>query len=443
VSALLPMSEKELSRLEVIQRVCRKDLRQSQAADLLNLSLRQVKRLCKGYKEAGAAALVSRQRGRRSNNRLPAQEIVKARGLLRASYYDFGPTLAHEKLCEAHGLRLSVESVRQLMISEGLWKVRRTRKVVIHQLRERRARVGELIQIDGSPHDWFEGRAERSTLLVMVDDATSRLMHMQFVECETTFNYFEAVRAYIALHGKPRAFYSDKFSVFRVNLPNALTGTGLTQFGRAMKELGIELICAHSPQAKGRVERANQTLQDRLVKELRLRSICSIAEANAYLPEFIKDFNSRFSVEPRSDEDAHRPLAADEDLDRLLALCERRTLSKNLTISYDNVIYQIETKRAAYTMRGAHVEVRETSAGVITIEYKGRALAYRIHREQERKQARVASTKALDSTPVRAPGRRARKRYHPPMSHPWRYFDYTEKSMEAMERRGDICILRK
>lgn len=271
---------------------------------MLDLSLRQVKRLCKGYKEAGASALASKRRGRPSNNRLPAQATAKARGLLRANYYDFGPTLAHEKLSETHGLRLSVESVRQLMISEGLWKPRRARQAVIHQLRERRSRVGELIQIDGSPHDWFEGRAPRCTLLVMVDDATSRLMHMQFVEAETTFNYFEAVRAYIARHGKPRAFYSDKFSVFRVNIPAALTGTGLTQFGRAMKELGIELICAHSPQAKGRVERANQTLQDRLVKELRLRAISSVGAANAYLPEFIADFNSRFAVSPRSGEDA-------------------------------------------------------------------------------------------------------------------------------------------
>jgi hypothetical protein len=437
------MSQRELSRLEVIQRVCRKDLKQSQAADLLDLSLRQVKRLCKGYKAAGASALTSKRRGRASNNRLPSPLRARAGELLRTLYYDFGPTLAHEKLVEEHGLGVSLESVRQLMIREGLWKPRRARKAVIHQLRERRARVGELIQIDGSPHDWFEGRAPRCTLLVMVDDATSRLMHMQFVEAETTFNYFEAVRAYIALHGKPRAFYSDKFSVFRVNIPAALTGTGLTQFGRAMKELDIELICAHSPQAKGRVERANQTLQDRLVKELRLRAISSVGAANAYLPEFIRDFNSRFAVGPRSSEDAHRPLAAGEDLGRVLALCERRTLSKNLTLSYKGVIYQIETRRAAYTMRGAHVEVRETSAGVITIEYKGRALAYRVHREQEREQARVADTKALDSTPVRAAGRRARKRYHPPMSHPWKYFNYSEKSMEAMERRGDICILRK
>src|SRR2546421_168793 len=192
------MSERELSRLEVIQRVCRKNLRQSQAADLLNLSLRQVKRLCKGYKEAGASALVSRRRGRLSNNRLPAQAIAKARELLRANYYDFGPTLAHEKLSETHGLRLSVESVRQLMIRQELWKPRRARKVVIHQLRERRARVGELIQIDGSPHDWVGGRAERCALLVVVDDAAPRALHIEVVEARTTVKYFAAGRGYMA-----------------------------------------------------------------------------------------------------------------------------------------------------------------------------------------------------------------------------------------------------
>jgi transposase len=436
------MSQRELSRLEVIQRVCRKSITQAQAADLLHLSLRQVKRLSQAYKATGAQALISKRRGRRSNNRLPPNLLATAAELLRANYYDFGPTLAHEKLCEAHGLTLGLESVRQLMIREGLWQPRRARKAVIHQMRERRARCGELIQIDGSPHAWFEGRAPRCTLLVMVDDATSRLMHLCLVEAETTFNYFAAVRSYLGLHGKPRAFYSDKFSVFRVNIPNALSGTGLTQFGRAMKELDIELICAHSPQAKGRVERANQTLQDRLVKELRLRGICSMAEANAYLPEFIADFNSRFAVMPRSPADAHRPQSQREDLDRILALCESRTLSKNLTLSYNNVVYQIKTKRASYTMRSAQVEVRETSGAEVSIEYKGKALSYEIYREQEREQGQVTPSKLIDQALSR-PARRKRERYHPPMSHPWKYFNYSEKSMEAMERRGDICILRK
>jgi hypothetical protein len=309
-------------------------------------------------------------------------------------------------------------------------------------LRERRAAYGELVQLDGSPHDWFEGRAERCTLLNFVDDATSRLMHLRFVEAETTFNYFAAVRAYVLEHGKPCAFYSDKLGVFRVNMPNPVSGTGLTQFGRAMKELGIELLCAHSPQAKGRVERANQTLQDRLVKELRLRGISSAEEADGYLPEFIADYNRRFAVSPRSAEDAHRPLGAGEDLGRILSWCEPRVLSKNLTLSYDGRVYQIKTDRAAYTMRGARVEVRETASGEVRIEYQGRPLPFSLYRQQEREQGRVVEPKLLETRLKRkvAP---ERKREGVALSHPWRDFNYSEKSIAAREQRGELCRLRK
>ena len=435
------MSQRELTRLEIVQRVKRKTLKQREAVELLSLSIRQIKRLCKLYQEGGPAALISKRRGQPSNNRLAEKTSKKARQLLRARYHDFGPTLAHEKL-SIERVRLSVEAVRQLMIAEGLWQPRRASRPVIHQLRERRARLGELVQIDGSPHDWFEGRAPKCTLLVFVDDATSQLMHLQLVAAETTFNYFAAVRAYLTTFAKPLAFYSDKFSVFRVNIPNALSGTGLTQFGRALKELEIELICAHSPQAKGRVERANQTLQDRLTKELRLKGLSSVAAANAYLPEFIQHYNARFGVAPRCAQSAHRPLQRGEELDRVLTLCERRTLSKNLTLSYNNVIYQIKTKRAAYTMRSAHVEVRETSTGAITIEYKGRPLEHSIYRDQEQQQARVIPAKLLQPAQSR-PVAQTNKRGPVPMSHPWRRFDFTENSMQARERRGELCILRK
>ena len=402
--------------------------------------MRQVKRLCRAYQGSGAAGLISKRRGRPSNNRLPEKTINQARQLLRMRYPDFGPTLATEKLA-IEGLSLSVETVRQLLIGEGLWKAKRVRRVVIHQLRERRARLGELVQIDGSPHDWFEGRAPKCTLLVFVDDATSRLMYLQFVAAETTFNYFAAVRSYLTEFGKPLAFYSDKFGVFRVNMPNPLSGTGLTQFGRALKELDIELICAHSPQAKGRVERANQTLQDRLTKELRLRDLSSLAAANAYLPEFIAAYNQRFAVAPRSTESAHRPLNRGEVLDRILALCERRTLSKNLTLSYNNVIYQIQTKRPAYTMRGAHVEVREKSDGELTIEYKQRALEYSVYGEQEQQQGKVVEAKLLQPAAARAAARPKQKRG--PVPTPWRRFYFSKNSLQAKERRGELCILPK
>jgi hypothetical protein len=361
--------------------------------------------------------------------------------LLRSRYPDFGPTLATEKLA-IEGVSLSVETVRQLLIGEGLWKAKAVRRPVIHQLRERRARVGELVQIDGSPHDWFEGRAPKCTLLVFVDDATSRLMYLQFVEAETTFNYFAGVRSYITTFGKPLAFYSDKFGVFRVNMPNPLSGTGLTQFGRALKELDIELICAHSPQAKGRVERANQTLQDRLTKELRLGGISSLEQANAYLPEFIAAYNARFAVAPRSPESAHRSLGKGEDLDRILTLCERRTLSKNLTLSYNNVIYQIKTKRAAYTLRQAHVEVRERHNGELTIEYKQRPLQYTIYQEQEQQQGKVIEAKLLQPAAARAAARPKQKQGPVPAT-PWRRFYFSKNSLQAKERRGELCILPK
>ena len=432
------MSQPELTRLEVIQRVKRKTLKQRQAAELLSISVRQVKRLCKAYQASGAGGLISKRRGQPSNNRLPEKTIHKARQLLRTRYADFGPTLATEKLA-IEGVSLSVETVRQLLIGEGLWKAKAVRRPVIHQLRERRARVGELVQIDGSPHDWFEGRAPKCTLLVFVDDATSRLMYLQFVEAETTFNYFAAVRSYLTEFGKPLAFYSDKFGVFRVNMPNPLSGTGLTQFGRALKELDIELICAHSPQAKGRVERANQTLQDRLTKELRLGGISSLEQANAYLPEF---YNARFAVAPRATESAHRSLGKGEDLDRILTLCERRTLSKNLTLSYNNVIYQIKTKRSAYTMRKAQVEVRERHSGEITIEYKQRPLQYTIYQEQEQQQGKVVEAKLLQPAGARAPARPKQKQ-GPVPSTPWRRFYFSKNSMQAKERRGELCILPK
>jgi transposase len=435
------MSQPELTRLEVIQRVKRKTLKQRQAAELLSISVRQVKRLCKAYQDSGAAGLISKRRGQPSNNRLAEKTINQARQLLRTRYPDFGPTLATEKLA-TEGVSLSVETVRQLLIGEGLWKAKSVHRPVIHQLRERRARIGELVQIDGSPHDWFEGRAPKCTLLVFVDDATSRLMYLQFVEAETTFNYFAAVQSYITEFGKPLAFYSDKFGVFRVNIPNALSGTGLTQFGRALKELQIELICAHSPQAKGRVERANQTLQDRLTKELRLRDLGTVAAANAYLPEFIADYNQRFAVAPRSAESAHRPLAKGEDLGRVLTLCERRTLSKNLTLSYNNVIYQIKTKRSAYTMRQAQVEVRERHTGAITIEYKQRPLEYTIYQAQEQQQGKVIEAKLLQPAAARAAAG-PKQEPGPVPSTPWRRFYFSKNSLQAKERRGELCILRK
>jgi hypothetical protein len=264
-------------------------------------------------------------------------------------------------------------------------------------------------------------------------------MELWFTEAETTFSYFEATEHYVLRYGKPLAWYSDKLSVFRVNLPNDLSGTGTTQFTRAMKELDIEVICANTPQAKGRVERVNQLLQDRLVKEMRLRGLASMAEGNAYAPEFIAQFNRRFAVVPRESEDAHRPLLPQDDLARILTVQELRVLSKNLTLNYHKVIYQIQTARPTYALRNAQVVVRENRRGDITIEYQGQPLHYTVYRRQAR-QGEVTPSKqlnlALDALTQPA---KSRKPYVPPPDHPWRRFRLAHKSKQPTSHPpGDI-----
>jgi transposase len=411
---LLTMSKKELTRLEVMQRLKDKRLTQKEAARLLGVSVRQIKRLWRAYRKQGAKGLVSGRRGKASNNRLDGGVVQKALDLIEAKYRDFGPTLAHEKLTEVHRLSLSRESVRRIMIEAGIWKPKRAKQASVHQMRERRACFGELVQIDGSEHAWFEDRGPKCTLLVYIDDATGQLLEMWFVPSESFFGYCEATRHYVAHYGKPVAFYSDKHSIFRVNQERPLgLSSGLTQFGRAMLDLGIQIICANSPQAKGRIERANQTLQDRLVKEMRLRGISDPEAGNAYLPEFREDFNRRFAVAPRSTHDAHRPLLKSDNLEVLLSHQETRTLSKNLTLQYKHVVYQIQTNRPGYALRNAKVMVCENAKGEVAIFYKNKPLAYTIYHKAPR-QAEVADTKTLDHH-IKTP-------WTPPADHPWRRY---------------------
>lgn len=411
---LLTMSKKELTRLEVMQRLEEKRLRQKEAAEILGVSPRHIRRLLHAYRQKGEEGLISKRRGKPSNHRLGSEVVTQARDLIYERYHDFGPTLAQEKLSEIHGLQISRESVRQLMIAEGLWKPRKARKASIHQMRDRRACFGELVQIDGSDHDWFEGRGPRCTLLVYIDDATGKLLELRFVPTESFFSYCEATRYYLERYGKPLAFYSDKHGIFRVNQPQTVgLGSGLTQFGRAMQELDIQIVCANSPQAKGRVERACQTLQDRLVKELRLRGISDLEAANAFAPEFIEDFNRRFAVEPRSHHNAHRPLLPGDELDRILTRQENRILSKNLTIQYKKVIYQIQTKRPTYAMRKATVTVCENAQGDIHILYKGHPLQYSLYHKPQR-QSEVVTSKDLHH--------KLRQPTPPAPNHPWRRY---------------------
>jgi len=414
VDELLTMSDREITRLEVMQRLKDKRLSQKEAAEMLALSIRQIKRLFRAYKGQGAKGLISARRGKESNNRLDAQIVQQATDLIYKQYRDFGPTLAHEKLVEVHGLKLSDESVRRLMIEEGIWKPKRAKKPPTHQMRERRACFGELVQIDGSDHAWFEERAPKCTLLVYIDDATGQLLELWFVPDETFFAYCEASRHYLERYGKPVAFYSDKHGIFRVNQPRPLgVSSGVTQFGRAMQELDIQIICANTPQAKGRIERANQTLQDRLVKELRLHSISDMEAGNAYLPEFREDYNRRFAVQPRSTHDAHRPLLKTENLNVILTHQKVGSLSKNLTVQSNHVIYQIQSDRPDYSLRNAQVLVCENAKGEVTILYNHQPLSFTIYHKPPR-QAEVVDTKTLDHQ-LKVPKT-------PAPNHPWRQY---------------------
>ena len=376
-AATITMSMRELDRLKTIQRVVDRMLRVGQAAEGLGISCRQVERLVKRYEAGGAAALVSARHGRPSNNQLSAGVASRALALIRQRYADFGPTLACEKLRELHGVCLSKETIRKLMIEAGLWKPRRQRAAQIHQPRNRRACLGELIQIDGSDHAWFEDRGEACTLLVYIDDATSRLMQLHFVPTESTFAYFEATRAYLERHGKPVAFYRDKASVFRPTRDSVeCGGRTVTQFGRVLYELNIDSWCANSSQAKGRVERANLTLQDRLVKELRLRGISSREAANAYAPRFVADFNKRFGKLPKSDFDAHRPVRADENLDLIFTWRVERKVSSSLTLQHDRVRYLLPDTADARKLIHRYIEVFEYPDGRIELRADGSSLEY-------------------------------------------------------------------
>jgi transposase len=366
----------EVNRLKIIQDVVDRRLTTQMAAQRLGISVRQCRRLLSRYRESGPLGMANRRRGKPSNNQLPDGLARYALSIIRERYTDFGPTLACEKLAELHDVHLSKETVRSLMVKAGLWIPRKQRAPKIQQPRYRRACCGELIQIDGCDHHWFENRAPACTALVYVDDATSRLMQLRFVKSESTFTYFEATRGYLEKHGKPLALYSDKASVFRINNKNATDGDGYTQFGRAMHELNNQTICANTSSAKGRVERAHLTLQDRLVKELRLRGISSMDSANDYAYEFMADYNQRFAKAPRHDFDVHRPLETDDDLAAFFTWREPRRVSKSLTVQYDKVLYLIEDNELSRRAIGKYIEVWHYPDGRKELRLNGAVLPY-------------------------------------------------------------------
>lgn len=374
-----PMSSRDCNRLDVLTRRRRDELTQAHAAALLRLSIRQVRRLTRRVEQFGPRGLAHGNRGRTGNHRMSAVERSTIICLLRAHYPDFGPTLAAEKLSERHGITRDPKTVRAILMAEGLWHPRRARPRSEHRSwRQRKAALGEMIQFDGSYEDWFEDRGECCCLLAAIDDATGSVLHTQFVADEGVFPVFAFWKGSIERLGVPRSIYVDRFSTYKMTQRVAVENPDLkTQFQRALEELRCEAIFAHSPQAKGRVERLFGTLQDRLIKELRLAGISTIAAANRFLADvFLPKFNARFAVAPASPANLHRPLTARErgHLDAIFSRQETRVVRNDWTVAHGNQWYQLTRHQPVTVCRKDTVTVEERLDGTIRFRLRGKYL---------------------------------------------------------------------
>jgi transposase-like protein len=400
------MSVKELRRVHVLRQTMEKKLTQVKASTLLGLTTRHIRRLIERVEQAGDQGLAHRGRGTPSNRRIPDTVKTTVLTLYEKRYADFGPTLATEKLAERHGITLSDETLRRWLRERGV--VHFTRRKRPHRAwRERRAHVGELLQLDGSHHDWFEGRGPRCVLMAYIDDANNRVF-ARFYAYEGTIPAMDSFQRYVQHYGIPLAVYADKHTTYQSpaspTVDEQLADVKPTsQFGRALSELGVELIAAHSPQAKGRVERLFKTVQDRLVKELRLAGLATIEAANQFLEAWLPIYNRRFSVQPAQAADLHRPKRAGEDLNRILCIKTTRCLRRDWTVAHHGQLYQVRTN-----VRATHVIVEDRVDGTMRMTHHGRPLTY---------QAIVARSLRVPSPPKIA---RPQRPVTPTRAHPWR-----------------------
>ena len=407
---VLTLSKKERRRLELLSQVKTGKLRLSKVAELLSLSYRQAKRIWKRYLEQGDEGLVHRSRGRPSHRAIAADRRDRMVERYEERYEGFGPTLACEYLTK-EGLVVDHETLRRWLLAKGLWKKQRKRQQH-RQWRERREHQGELIQMDGSHHDWFEGRRAWAVLMVMIDDATNRT-YARFYESEDTRAAMDITGRYIRRYGRPQNLYVDRDSIYEctreARVDEQLRGDGpQTQFERAMKQLEMDIILAYSPQAKGRVERRNGLFQDRLVKALRLEEISTIEDANRFLEKvFLPDLNRRFRVKARQPIDLHRPLPSGLRLDEVLSLEEPRVVQNDWTVRWRNRRFQISARHERLNLAGRTLVVRERLNGSVALMYRGDRLQYR-------ELFNTVHTRPTPHIP------KAPKAWKPPNDHPWR-----------------------
>jgi len=412
---LWTLSANEIERLEIIQMVLAKRLSVTKAAKRVGIGRQRMSQLVNAYRRNGAVALASGKRSKAANNKYPEELRERSCYLVRQYYSDFGPTLAAEYLYEQHQINISRETLRKWMVEDGIWTTRAARKKRVQQRRQRRDCRGELVQLDGSLHDWFEGRGSKCTLLVYIDDATSQLLHLEFVPSESTFSLMSATRRYVEQHGRPLALYTDKAGVFRNNARTAKPKAGAkptqktdselgTQFTRALDELGITLICANSPQAKGRVERSNGVLQDRLIKAMRLEGVSDMNAANAFVPTYIAAHNARFARQPANTKDLYRPLEARHNVEVSMCVKTTRKVSMSLDLRYEGHLVILDPTPLddgfdPQSLVHARVDIHDYPDGRFEVLYKERSLTYRVFNKAQRvNQSDIVENKRLSAT---------------------------------------------
>lgn len=419
---ILGMSQKEIKQYGVINRLIHKEINGSQAAELLKISTRHVRRLKVKVKKKGAKGLIHGKRGKPSSNKIPVKEKGEIKRLLHETYPDFKPGFAAEKLAENHGINRDPKTIRTIMIEEGLWKPRKKKKGKDYRSwRQRKTNYGEMQQFDGSYEHWLENRNSECCLLLSVDDATGKITKAQFAEHEGVFPVFRFWKEYVQENGKPWSIYLDKFSTYSMNQKTAKENSDTkTRFGRAIQELQIEPITAHSPQAKGRVERMFRTLQDRLIKELRLAKISDIATANELLVKiFIPKYNTKFSIEPRKKADLHTKLKVREikKLDSIFSRQETRIVQNDYCIYFQNHWFQLLAEQPIIVCKKDQVIVEEHLNGEIKIRLKGKYLNYKELSERPRKSNQQPWILVKNNP--------AKRTWKPAQNHPWRNFNYS------------------
>jgi hypothetical protein len=420
---IVRMSIKELQRVSIIRKVADKELTQIKAAEALGISARQVRRLSKRVIAEGDKGLIHRSRGKPSGRRLSEGVKKRALKLYREKYFDFGPTFANEKLFELDEIKLGTQTLRNWLIAEGLWQKRR--KVRKHrQWRQRKEHSGEMVQLDGSHHDWLEGRGPKLAFMGYVDDATSKVF-AKFYDYEGTLPAMDGFKGYVERYGIPQSAYVDRHPTYKSTAKPTIEDElnnrrPLSQFERALGELGVKVIHANSPQAKGRVERNFRTFQDRLVKEMRLKGIKTEDEANLFLKEYLPIYNNKFGVKAVKEADLHMSVPDGLDLDDILCIKTRRTVRNDNTIAHDKKLYQLLDRTTA-----KRIMVEERVDGSMLIKHNGNSLRFK-----------GITSRPTKPKPVKPEMLKPRKQTIPPKNHPWRNFNYQKPDISTCVKSG-------